>query len=138
MDEWSVAEARQALASYADALYKDRQQYVESSEFIEQQKLLRVRQGKAKELSRFRNSLSQVESSVEVVRAERFMSAETANDDNEFQDLFLELEKFLLMVSSFIFTSLEYNTVTIFFTFKSGSRELSDWYSARRQLQSNV
>ena len=95
---WSVSEARQVLASYADSLYKDLQLYMESREFETQRKLTQIRQGKVSELKRINQSLPK-ESKVgtEYSRAHIFMHGETNNDESEFKELFLERNNFLLL-----------------------------------------
>ena len=91
----SVSSARQVLAAYADSLYKDIVVYVESREFEMQQKLMKIRQGKAEEL----NKLKTQTSDQEVRRASHFMTHETIKDESEFETLFQQREIFLIQVA---------------------------------------
>lgn len=90
-----VSDARQILAAYADSLYKDLQNYIESRDFETQQKLARIRQGRAAELKKMRATAPE-ENRDEVRRANLFMTNETTNDMSEFETLFKERESFLL------------------------------------------
>ena len=92
---YHVSDARQVLAAYADSLYKDLQSYIESRDFETQQKLAKIRQGKAAELKKMRASAPD-ENKDEVRRANLFMTNETTNDLSEFQTLFKERESYLL------------------------------------------
>lgn len=90
-----VSDARQMLAAYADSLYKDLQSYIESKDFETQQKLAKIRQGRAAELKKMKASAPE-ENRDEVRRANLFMTNETTNDISEFETLFKEREAFLI------------------------------------------
>ena len=87
--------ACQVLAAYADSLYKDLQSYIESRDFETQQKLAKIRQGKAAELKKLKVTAPE-EKRDEVRRANLFMTNETTNDMSEFETLFKEREAYLL------------------------------------------
>ena len=92
---YGVSDARQVLAAYADSLYKDLQSYIESRDFETQQKLAKIRQGKAAELKKLKVTAPE-EKRDEVRRANLFMTNETTNDMSEFETLFKEREAYLL------------------------------------------
>lgn len=89
------------LAAYADSLYKDVVAYVESRDFEMQQKLAKIRQGKAEELNRLKTQTSDQE----VRRASHYMTYETIKDENEFETLFQQRQVFLIQV----FPSIRYD-----------------------------
>ena len=90
-----VSDARQVLAAYADSLYKDIQNYIESRDFETQQKLAKIRLSRAAELKKMKLNPNEGNRD-EVRRANLFMTNETTKDMSEFETLFKEREDFLL------------------------------------------
>ena len=86
-----VLDARQVLGAYTDSLYKNLQSYIKSRDLGTQQKLAKIRQGKATELKKLKVTAPE-EKRNEVRRANLFMKNETTNDMSEFETLSKERE----------------------------------------------